>query len=236
MDRSDVTSRLVDEQTERLVSTASTLSDEQVRGPSLCEGWSRGHVLTHLARNAEGIARAVRAATTGSDETMYAGPAERDADIESGAGRPAADLAADVRDTAALLSPVLAQVHPHELRDVTFERTPGGERVFAARLPFMRLREVVIHHIDLDFGFDFGDIPSDVAELFLRDAAKRLDVTDGAPAVTLETTEGDHLVVHGGGVTVRGSRAGVLRWLLRQDAREVATPDAAGLPELPRGF
>lgn len=236
MDRSDVTSRLVDEQTERLVATASGLTDEQVRGPSLCSGWSRGHVLAHLARNAEGIARAARAATTGSAETMYAGQAERDADIEAGAGRPARDLAADVRDTAAELSPVLAQVHPHALKDVTFERTPGGERVFASRLPFMRLREVVIHHVDLDSGFDFGDIPDDVAQLFLRDAAKRLDATEGAPAVALETAEGDHLTARGGGVTVRGSRAGMLRWLLRQDPRDVTTSDPAGLPDLPRGF
>lgn len=235
MDQSDVTALLVNEQTDRLMTTAASLSDEDVRGPSLCEGWSRGHVLSHLARNADGIARAARAATQGSGETMYAGQAERDAEIEEGARRSASELVDDVRHSAAELAPLLSEVHPHELKDVTFERTPGGQRVYAARLPFMRLREVVIHHIDLDAGFGFEDIGDEaVSELFLRDAAKQLNAAHDAPGLTIETTEGDHLVVGDGATTVKGPRAGMLRWLLRQDARDV-TADGE-LPELPKGF
>ncbi|MDN5795200.1 MAG: maleylpyruvate isomerase family mycothiol-dependent enzyme [Intrasporangium sp.] len=234
MDRSDVTSRLVDEQTDRLLTTVASFTDDDVRGPSLCEGWSRAHVLTHLARNAEGIARAARAATSRSGETMYAGQSQRDADIEAGAGRSAAELAEDVRHTAAQLAPLLAQVHPRELPDVTFERTPGGEHVFAARLPFMRLREVVIHHVDLDAGFGFEDVDEAVGELFLRDAARRLEVAADAPGLRLETTTGDRVIVGDGRLTVRAPRAGMLRWLLRRDARDV-TSDGP-VPELPRGF
>lgn len=235
MDQSDVTALLVNEQTDRLMTTAASLTDEDVRGASLCEGWSRGHVLAHVARNAEGIARAARAATTGSGEAMYAGQAERDAEIEAGARRSARELVDDVRHTAAELAPYLEAIHPHELKDVTFERTPGGERVYAARLPFMRLREVVIHHIDLDAGFGFEDIGNDdLSELFLRDAAKRLGATPGAPGLTIDTAEGDHLVVGDGGTDVTGPRAGMLRWLLRQDGRDVTSEDA--LPELPKGF
>ncbi|EWT07032.1 hypothetical protein N864_13350 [Intrasporangium chromatireducens Q5-1] len=235
MDQSDVTALLVNEQTDRLMTTAASLTDEDVRGASLCEGWSRGHVLAHVARNAEGIARAARAATTGSGEAMYAGQAERDAEIEAGARRSARELVDDVRHTAAELAPYLEAIHPHELKDVTFERTPGGERVYAARLPFMRLREVVIHHIDLDAGFGFEDIGNDdLSELFLRDAAKRLGATPSAPGLTIDTAEGDHLVVGDGGTDVTGPRAGMLRWLLRQDGRDVTSEDA--LPELPKGF
>jgi hypothetical protein len=40
--------------TGRLLRTASRLSDADVRAPSLLPGGSRGHVLTHLARNADG--------------------------------------------------------------------------------------------------------------------------------------------------------------------------------------
>ena len=235
MDQSDVTTLLVNEQTDRLLTTAASLTDADVRGPSLCEGWSRGHVLAHVARNAEGIARAARAATSGSGEAMYAGQAERDAEIEAGARRSARELVDDVRETAAELAPYLEEVHPHDLKDVTFERTPGGERVYAARLPFMRLREVVIHHIDLDAGFGFEDIDdAAVAELFLRDAAKRLGATPDAPGLTIDTAEGDHLVVGDGRTRVTGPRAGMLRWLLRQDGSEVTSEDA--LPELPKGF
>src|ERR1700733_9187275 len=34
--------------TQRLHDTATALSDEQVRAPSVLPGWSRGHVLTHI--------------------------------------------------------------------------------------------------------------------------------------------------------------------------------------------
>ena len=41
--------------TERLLATATALGDAQVREASLLPGWTRGHVLTHLARNADGM-------------------------------------------------------------------------------------------------------------------------------------------------------------------------------------
>ncbi|MFF9641495.1 maleylpyruvate isomerase N-terminal domain-containing protein [Kitasatospora aureofaciens] len=37
-----------------LLRTAARLCDADARAPSLLPGWSRGHVLTHLARNADG--------------------------------------------------------------------------------------------------------------------------------------------------------------------------------------
>ena len=36
--------------TSRLLATATALSDAQVREPSSLPGWTRGHVLTHIAR------------------------------------------------------------------------------------------------------------------------------------------------------------------------------------------
>lgn len=235
MDRNDVTTELIDRETDRLVSTTARLTDEQVRGPSLCEGWSRGHVLTHLARNAEGIARAARAATEDSGETMYAGVAERDADIDAGAGRSAAELTGDLRRTAAQLTPFLSALEPRELADVRVPRTPGGPTFPAASLPFMRLREVVVHHIDLDAGFGFEDVDDDISRLLLSDTLDRLRATQGAPALTIETSEGDHGVIGAGGTQVTGPRASVLRWLLRQDGSGVRSGDAP-LPAVPHGI
>jgi maleylpyruvate isomerase len=237
MDRSDVTADLVDRETQRLLATVDRLNDGDVSAPSLCEGWSRGHVLTHLARNAEGIARAARAATSGTGETMYAGVAERDADIEAGARRSAPELAADVRETAAALAPDLARVHPRELRDVRVERTPGGPSFWAADLPFMRLREVTLHHIDLAAGFGFEDLDQPdlaaVADLFLRDAVARLAASDEAPDLTLRTDTGDEQVVGDGTTLVTGTHGTLLRWLLRQDETGVSSTTA--LPRLPHG-
>ena len=42
---------LLDAETERLLATCAGLTDAD--RPSLCEGWSVAHVLTHVARNAD---------------------------------------------------------------------------------------------------------------------------------------------------------------------------------------
>jgi maleylpyruvate isomerase len=235
MDRSDVTADLVDRETRRLLGTVERLTDGDVSAPSLCEGWCRGHVLSHLARNAEGIARASRAATSATGETMYAGPAERDADIEAGAHRRADELAADVRDTARALAPELARVHPLELHGVRVERTPGGPTFWAANLPFMRLREVVVHHLDLDAGFGFDDLDqphlTEIAQLFLRDAVARLAAADDPLDLTLRTDTGEEHVVGDGTTRVTGTLGALLRWLLRQDATGVSSDTP--LPQLP---
>jgi maleylpyruvate isomerase len=67
--------RLVDAvrtHTDLLVGTARALDD--AAAPSVCVGWTRGHVLTHVARNADGMAALVRAAVDGSGEAMYVSP------------------------------------------------------------------------------------------------------------------------------------------------------------------
>ena len=45
----------VDRATDRMLRTAATLDDAAVAAPSPLPGWTRGHVLTHLARNADGL-------------------------------------------------------------------------------------------------------------------------------------------------------------------------------------
>src|SRR2546429_8775170 len=87
--------------TDRVLATATALSDAQAREPSLLPGWSRGHVLTHIARNADGMVNLLHWARTGTQTPMYTSAQSRAADIEAGAGRPAAGPAADLRDSAA---------------------------------------------------------------------------------------------------------------------------------------
>src|SRR6516225_10421530 len=87
--------------TDRLLATATALSDAQAREPSLLPGWTRGHVLSHIARNADGLRNLLIWARTGTETPMYASAESRSADIEAGAGRPAAALAADVGESAA---------------------------------------------------------------------------------------------------------------------------------------
>lgn len=100
----------ITEQTDRLLRTSRGLED--LGAPSLCAGWTRSHVLNHVARNAEALRRVAQAATGGSGEPMYTSNAQRDADIEAAVGRDRAALVADLTGTAATLVTELARLSP----------------------------------------------------------------------------------------------------------------------------
>ncbi len=217
------------DQTERLLRTARNLTDASA--PSLCRGWTRGHVLTHLARNADGIARAARGAVEGTGTSMYDSPESRDADIDAGALRPLADQVDDVASTAGPVADALAALVAAG-PEARVPRTPDGPTFRSARLPEMRLREVVYHHVDLDAGFTFADLDSDLVSFLLEDQVRRLRHTAEPPSMHLRTDEGDVFAVGGGAAYVTGSRAGMLMWLARQDPTGVRAED---LPTLAPG-
>jgi maleylpyruvate isomerase len=125
--------------------------------PSLLPGWTRGHVLTHLARNADAMVRTLAATAVGDQVPMYDGEDAREAEIRAGAGRPAAELAADVIDSAGRLSGTWAR-----LDDAGWDRAAVARTgpLPARRLIGMRWREVEIHRIDLADGYGPGDWPA----------------------------------------------------------------------------
>ena len=85
---------------QRLLADLDSLEDAEVGRPSLLPGWTVGHVLTHLARNADSQRHVLEAAVQGEPAERYPGGREqRSGDIEAGAGRPAAALVEDVRRT-----------------------------------------------------------------------------------------------------------------------------------------
>ena len=170
---------LLTRHTDLLLATAGAL--DTPGAASLCEGWTRGHVLTHLARNADGMMAMVRAAVDGSGETMYLSDQARDDDIAAGADRDLEALLADVRDSAAALAGALRRLNA-VAADTVVHRTPGGQTFTTGQLPLMRLREVVYHHVDLDAGFGFEDVEPDLVVRFLSDEYVRLGPTAGAQA------------------------------------------------------
>ena len=193
--------------TGRLLGSLESLNDDAARASSLLPGWSVGHVLTHLARNADGMVHLVDWAATGTPSPMYASREAREHDIEAGAGRPAAVLVEDVRDTAGGLAAALDRFRtfddPQLERLILFGAPPPGTApdVPAYSIPFARLREVEIHHVDLGLpSYTPLDWPDEFVErmlLAIHSASGPVDVL-GHPAEVLAWRLG-----RGAGPTVR---------------------------------
>jgi maleylpyruvate isomerase len=145
----------------RLDLTLAGLSEEQARGASALPGWSRGHVATHLARNADGLRRFVVGVRSGVPSEMYpGGPDARAAAIEEGADRPVDLLAADLRFAGGRLIDDLRAVGSTGLDTPVKWRTPVPARF----IPALRWRELEIHHLDLAVGYTCDDWPAAFVE------------------------------------------------------------------------
>jgi maleylpyruvate isomerase len=207
----------VREATAVLLAHLADLDDAAARRDSLLPGWTVGHVLTHLARNADGMVHLVDWAETGVPTPMYASAESRTADIEAGAARSAAALRADVADSAARLDDALDRLvalpGSGAGRLVLFGAQPPGTvpDVPASELPWARLREVSIHHVDLGLpGFGPADWPGGFVTRMAAFVDDRVGPTD-----------------------VRGDAAEVLTWRLgRGDGRRLVGPDG-GAPGEP---
>jgi maleylpyruvate isomerase len=204
---------LLEAETRSLLATATRLDDAAMAAPSLCEGWTRAHVVTHVARNADALCHLARWATTGVPTPMYASPEARDADIAEGARRPAAEQVADLVSSAARfaeIAPSLAGAGEEQQVEVR-----GGRKVPGRDLPTLRLREVVLHHVDLDMGFTLADADAGFVERTLRRAVATLADAPAAPSLRIRSDEGDVWSIGDGATYVTGSRAGLLLWIAR---------------------
>jgi maleylpyruvate isomerase len=223
--------RLLATVTDELLDDVRDLDDDGVRARSRCPGWSRGHVLTHLARNADGLCNLLHWARTGEETPMYASREARNQDIDDGSGRSAAELEADLDASAERLLAGIADL-PADHRQALV-RSGAGHEAPAREVLWWRIREVSYHHVDLDTGQGFRQLPPAVVARGLPEAVERVAGTDGAPGLTLEATDlGATWQVGDGGQRVRGPAAELLGWLTgREDGAELSSD--APLPTLP---
>jgi maleylpyruvate isomerase len=157
----------IDDATQRLLSTARVIAEPDLRQPSLLPGWTRAHVLAHLARGADAMRTLMTAARTGQDRPAYASAGDRAAGIERAAAQNAKDLVADVAGSAMALRTV-ARGLPDQAwaRPV---RILGSEPFPAAQLLTRRLVEVELHHCDLAAGYTPADWPETFTSLDLAE-------------------------------------------------------------------
>lgn len=222
--------------TEALVATAESLDIDALRSPSLCPGWTRGHVLAHVARNADALANLLNWANTGVETPMYPSAEARNADIEAGATRTPAELTEDLKESAAGFTKAVSAM-PEQGWERLVRTGPAGtgSAVPARRVMWLRLREVEIHHVDLNAGYRPSDWPPAFVDRALRDSLRACGRRDGVPPFTA-VADGIREHVGGpGGATINGTSSGILAWLVGRSSGYDLRVDGGSLPTLPAG-
>lgn len=225
---------ILEAETAALLATVDAMSAEDLAAPSQLSGWSRGHVLAHIAGNAEGLGRRARSVIDGVPRSMYESPETRDGDIECRSTRSIAQhrlaLAAThddlVSDFAGLLEGSLDD--ELELR--------GGLMIRIGDFPLLRLQEVSIHHADLGVdGYTWRDWPNELPAWVLPRATRMFSARGEFPVAWIEV-DGERLAISGDdGPGLVGSAREMLAWIIGRAPGEGLTPvGIAAVPVAPK--
>jgi maleylpyruvate isomerase len=215
---------------------AAAVDDAAASGASRLPRWTRGHVLTHLARNADGLVNLLTWARTGVEHPMYASDADRDADIAEGGNRISRLLQEDLRASNQRFF-AAAEALPSTAWETSVTARAGAE-LPVSRIPFVRLSELAIHLVDLDCGVGFSDVVDKLGERterLVKHAVAPYRKREGIPAVRLAVTLPDERVTTwefgtGDPVAVAGAAADAVGWLTgRADGAALDGP-APALP------
>lgn len=213
-----------------LVRTVDGLADAAYAEPSLLPGWSRAHVIAHVTLNAEALAGVLHGAHVGEPRVMYASQDARDGDIEElSSVDPSALRERFLASTGRFAEALEAMGHGDW--EGRFDRTPGGRSIALVNVPLMRLREVEIHHADLDAGYSADDWRPEFRAVLLDSLTKAPTREPFTVRPTdLEGTwrygEGD------GGPVVSGTASALGWWLTGRGSGEGLTSDTGVLPEM----
>ncbi|WP_170285988.1 maleylpyruvate isomerase family mycothiol-dependent enzyme [Nocardioides rubriscoriae] len=205
--------------TDRLLRAVDALDDAAYAGPSLLPGWSRAHVVAHLALNAEALAGVLHGVIEGRPVAMYPGAEARDHDIDVLAAATPGALRFRLHAATAAFADAVTTV-PEDRLGTVVERTPGSDRTFpAGAVGSMRLHEVEIHHADLAIGYTAADWSPDfavrVVDRFAPQVRATLVATDAG-----RTWEGGTAAP-----TVSGTAAALGWWLTGRGEGDGLTSD-----------
>lgn len=194
---------------DRLLATVSKLTDEDLAADSALPGWTRAHVLTHIAQAADSRTGLLLAARAGRVGRQYA----------SEEARAVTECLAAIRH------------HPDNLWDAPGDWLGGGRRPVRGVVRSLR-RELEYHHVDLAAGYRPADWPDDFVGVELDLVTGLMDRREDAPPMTFRPPAA---VILGTSppTEVSGPPAELLAWLSGRG--DGARLDARGgpLPELP---
>ncbi|QYJ04958.1 maleylpyruvate isomerase family mycothiol-dependent enzyme [Nocardioides panacisoli] len=195
--------------TARLLDTVDSLADDKFAEPSLLPGWSIGHVVAHLALNAEGITQVLQGVAAGEVPPMYRSPEIRDQEIEELAGQDPDELRTRLSVGSTLLTEQISVIDPRD-DDVEFPRAPGHGPMFrVGTMPLLRLREVEIHHADLGVGYTHREWPEETVVRLLDHAS---GAYAGTPFTAYATDLDRRWEFAGGGAAVEGVGSALAWW------------------------
>jgi maleylpyruvate isomerase len=205
---------------ERLLAELNGLTDAGLKAPTALPGWDRRYLLSHIAANADALRNLVFWARTGEERLMYASAADREAGIAAGSRLPAAGLRARIESSAAALTADFDELGDGPAWDAKIITAQGLTRS-ASEIPWMRVREVYIHLVDLAVGIGFDDLPPEFLTALLDDVTVRRSAKGGGPALIVAATDtGDRWDVAGSGspVPVSAPLADLAAWLTGRPA------------------
>jgi maleylpyruvate isomerase len=215
---------------DRFLGAVRALADDDVRRACALPGWTRGHLLTHVAQAADSRTRMLLAAAAGQTGEQYPSEQARADAIEAGARRPAAVIRADV-DRAVAECLTAMRRHPAELWDAPAIWLRGGRGPVRGTVASLR-SELEYHHVDLAARYAPADWPDEFVAADLRRLTALMDHRADAPPMTL-TAAGAVRVGIVPPVEVTGPPAAILAWLSGRGDGSGLDAGAAGLPRLP---
>ncbi|MEP6666956.1 MAG: maleylpyruvate isomerase family mycothiol-dependent enzyme [Nocardioidaceae bacterium] len=200
--------------TESLLQSIKDLTDDRAREASLMPDWSRGHVLTHIARNADAMINLATWARTGTETLMYASREQRNTDIAAGSGRSAVELTEDVRTTHERMLAELREL-PVDAWSTPIRWGAKNRSGEASAIPFLRRTEVEVHHVDLSLDYTLAHLPEDFVEDMLVEVTREYSADADKPGIVLVGIDSEgRWTVEPGGPEVTGPPPSLLGWLL----------------------
>ena len=213
-----------------LMATVTSLANYELNKPSKCKGWTRAHVIAHLARGADAMTNLATWAVTGQETPAYESREKRDADIEAAAKLSAAALAADLEQANSRLLEAF-----EALKDgVQVETLPtlfSGE-INALSLPARRTTELIVHHDDLDTTWEWHEADPDAVLDAIEVCVRRLQINPDSPGLHIIAGEGEEWTVGDGSYRIEGYYEELLPFLAREQVEEGLQYEGE-LPKLP---
>jgi maleylpyruvate isomerase len=217
---------------QRLLRTVDSLRPDMYAEPSVLPGWTRGHVVAHLALNAEGLAGAVDGLAHERDVPIYESDDRRNSDIEELSGAEPAEIRERLFAAGQALRDALSSLDEEQWAG-SVHRLPGGPVLSMATIPETRRREVEIHHADMDAGYGHEDWPEDFQIALLDTVTVDRAADPDSPVFTVRATDTVRTWTVGAEQpVVDGTAADLAWWLVGRGTGGGLTCDNAELPRL----